>query len=478
MNTQLAVSHQSSGGPATVFIAKVQKTVARYRMLSENFIVVAAVSGGPDSVALLHALCELKRRCYPSLTLQVAHLNHCLRGAESDEDESFVRELAAQRGLEFTSTRLDVRALARERRRNLEEVAREERYRFLRQVAAGMQAQRIATGHTRTDQAETVLMRLVRGAGGEGLSAIHPVVDDLIIRPLLEVRREEVLDYCRHIGADYRLDRTNLDPTLTRNRLRHEVLPALSQLNPRAIEALARAAENLRWDENYFDQIVSEVLPACVTARDETSVALAVEPLTRLHHALRHRVIRAAIRQLRGGLHRVGQVHIEAVEELFAPGMSGKRLQLPDGLTVWREFETLTLTCGGPSAETVRGELIDGRVIEAGGFRLSLHRDLTRDEAERIPNAAVLDDEKLPARLKVRSRCPGDGYIPAGHHHSEKLKRLMIEHKIPVTQRRRWPIVVAAVDDEIIWGPQLPVAARYAAGSETRIFAAIIAQPL
>jgi tRNA(Ile)-lysidine synthase len=457
------------------FIAKVQKTIVRYRMLSDGFTVVVAVSGGPDSVALLHVLHELKQRRYPSLTLHVAHLNHTLRGKESDEDEQFVQNLATKLGLKFTSTQLDVRRLAREQGRNLEEMAREERYRFLRDVAAHIKAQRIATGHTLTDQAETVLMRLIRGAGGEGLSAVHPVVDNLIIRPLLGVKREEVLAYCQSVGATYRIDQTNLEPALMRNRIRLEMLPHLSQFNPQVTEALARAAENLRLDEDYFDQIVGQLLPAYVTSSDEQSLSLAVKPLNDLHPAIRRRVMRAAIRQLQGSLRRVAQSHLEAVERLLESGMSGKRLHLPAGLAVRREFDMLTLSRKERRPKPFLHELVEGQVLEVGNFQLSLRRSLERDAAQQVPQAVLLDDEKLPPRLMVRSRRSGDRYIPAGRRRPKKLKELMIERRIPATQRDYWPIVVTAAD-QIVWVPRLPVAETFAPRRQTRVFAVISAQ--
>lgn len=457
---------------SAAFAAKVQHTISRYRMLEDGVTVVVAVSGGPDSVALLHILKQLQQRRYPSLILHVAHLNHRLRGSESNEDEQFVRELAAKLGLGFTSHQQDIRALARKQGRNLEEVAREERYRFLRHVAACLPAHRIATGHTLTDQAETVLMRLIRGAGGEGLTAIHPVVDDLIIRPLLGVTRTEVLAYCEEIGAPYRVDRTNLEPTLFRNRIRHDILPQLETLNPSVTESLARAAENLRLDEDYFDHIISHLMPECIASRGEGALSLNMAALCDLHPALRRRVLRAALRELRGDLHRIRQAHVEAVEHLLQAGMSGRRVHLP-GLTVWREFDVLTLRLEGAEAAPAPQDLVEGRPIRWGPFRLSLRRGLPHESFLLAPGAVLLDDEKLPAQLRIRARRPGDRYVPAGHRQPRKLKRLMLEHKIPVSQRDRWPIVVTADDDHIVWGPQLPLAAPFAPGSQTKRFATL-----
>ncbi len=262
-------------------LGKVRATLARYRMLEDGDLVVVAVSGGADSVALLHLLNELRAADYPRMRLHVAHLNHQLRGEEADADEAFVRQLAERLRLPFTGERQDVRAMARAEGRNVEEVAREVRYRFLRRVAAEVGARRIATGHTLTDQAETFLMRLLRGAGGEGLSGIHPIVDDLIIRPLLAVRREETHAYCHALGIAYRVDRSNFEAELWRTRVRQEILPRLMALNPRALEAIGRAAERLRVDEAYFDEVVGNLFPELIISRHDDAMRLSVENRSR-----------------------------------------------------------------------------------------------------------------------------------------------------------------------------------------------------
>lgn len=459
------------------FIEKVRRTIARHRMLEDGMRVIVAVSGGPDSVALLCVLHRLKQQCYPALSLHVAHLNHQLRGSESDEDEAFVQALAAQLGLPCACTRLDIKALARQQKRNCEEVAREQRYAFLRRLAADTAAHRIATGHTMTDQAETVLMRLVRGAGADGLSAIWPVVDDLIIRPLLGVTREEVLNYCEQTGVTYRLDPTNLDLNRSRNRIRHDIMPSLSDLNPRVAESLARAAQQARCDEDYFAQLVRQVMPACLASSRPDSLSLNVAELQNLPAAVRRRVLRTAIGQFKGHMRGITAWHVEALEQLCQAGMSGRRLQLP-GLVVWREFDRLTLRRPELPSPPMMQPLIVGQTAHWGSSRLTLHRALPRAVEASTPNAALLDDEALPTHLFIRARKPGDRYVPVGHRQPEKVKRLMQEHHVPVSQRAHWPLVVSGVDDSIVWTPWLPVAAPFAPTACTKRFALITIEPV
>lgn len=453
-------------------LAKVRTTIVRYGMLEDGDLVVVAVSGGPDSVALLHLLEELRGSFYPHVRLHVAHLNHQLRGEEAEADEAFVRELAERLGIPFTSERRDVRALARTQGRNLEEVAREVRYAFLRRVAAEVGARRIATGHTLTDQAETFLLRLLRGAGGEGLSGIHPVVDDLIVRPLLAVRREETRAYCEALGIPYRMDRSNLELERWRNRVRWEVLPRLVALNPQALEAIGRAAERLRVDEAYFDEVLGNVFPDALISRERDMLRLSVEKLRALHPALRSRALREAIRQLCGHTRRVTSQHVEALERLLEPGKSGRRVLLPAAVVVWREFDALTFRYQPRRPQPYWRELCPGEPIEVGGFGIWLERGVVEAPTS-AGQIVVLDDERVPERLAVRSRRPGDRYVPVGRRRPLKLKTLMWAQRIPISERDRWPLVVTAEEDRIVCAPGLPVAAEFAVRAETRRLAVI-----
>jgi len=460
------------------FVRTVRRTLERYRMVEDGDLVVVAVSGGPDSVALLHVLRLVQGRWYPRLALHVAHLNHQLRGEESDADEQYVRRLADELDLPVTTSRTDVGALARKQRRNIEDVGREVRYRFLRTLAEKIGAQRIATGHTLTDQAETVLLRLVRGAGGDGLSAIHPVVDRLIIRPLLGVAREETRAFCAEIGVMARDDRTNLDPALTRNRIRLEVLPILQRLNPQVVRALGRVADNLRRDEEYFDELLRSVWPSLIVTAGQGAISLSVEKLNHLPEAVRWRVIRQAVTYLKGQWRRVTQAHYRAVESLLGVGRSGRQVVLPLGVHVRREFDVLTLALEGDPVAPYCYPLIEGQPLQVGGFTITLRRRLGRADAESDMAAVRCDDTKLPDLLAVRNRRPGDRYLPMGRRHPRKVKTLMQAARIPLGQRARWPLVVAAADDQIVCAPGLPPAAPFAADEATHTFALIGFQPM
>ncbi|HYK89481.1 MAG TPA: tRNA lysidine(34) synthetase TilS, partial [Acidobacteriota bacterium] len=277
-----------------------ERTLVKYNMLLRGDSVVVAVSGGADSMALLHCLHRLTPRW--DLKLCAAHLNHRLRGRESDQDAEFVGSACRELGIPLHSEVAEVGQEAAARKRNLEEMAREIRYEFLRRVARRSGAQKIALGHTLNDQAETVLIRFLRGSGSEGLSAIHPVVDGVIVRPLLGCSRDKILKYLKIRGLCFREDSSNRDLAIRRNRVRHELIPYLEEhFNPRLIETLAASAELAREVAGYLESQATSVFGS-LQNQENRGVAVQVERLRELPRALQKSVVRLAIRTCRGNL--------------------------------------------------------------------------------------------------------------------------------------------------------------------------------
>ncbi|HJQ22623.1 MAG TPA: tRNA lysidine(34) synthetase TilS [Blastocatellia bacterium] len=474
---------------------KVRRYIERQALLDGARAVVVAVSGGPDSVSLLDMLARLQS------PIHIAHLNHKLRGADSDADAEFVRRLAERLGLPATLDEAEVRAAARTSRRGIEETARALRYDFLLRVARATGADRIATGHTMSDQAETFLMRLARGAGARGLAAMRPVSpvptqaggDVLLVRPLLCITRDEVEAYCNERELNYRIDATNLAGEFTRNRVRRDVLPALEALNPQAVEAIARAAEHLAADEDALDVLAKRFLDAArVEFTDEAVAAYRVAAFDGLPAGLQQRMLIEATARARGG-EAITAKHIAAAQTLLDEGMSGKRVRLPGNLEAWREFDALVFKRQAQAVGDYAFELSAARPeIEVGGLRLMIERGLS---ASRLPSLieqaarlkaergrdwlmAILDDEALPARLLVRPRPPGARAGLAGRGKTIKLKKLMIDHTIPVSRRAAWPVVMTT-DERYVWSPGLPPAVDFAAHDETRSLAIVRAsEPL
>ena len=539
-------------------------------MLGGTRGVLIAVSGGADSVALLDMLVRLSfgdrewelgvkeeqrggaveelgttkaplRLCpsapqpvsnthppFPIPRLHVAHLDHMLRGGESAADAEFVRALAGRLGIQVTVRSADVRGAAKASGRGIEEMAREIRYDFLLGVANEAGCDRIAVGHTMTDQAETFLMRLIRGAGLRGLAAMRPVskvpifrqgkaegrrqkADNeslpsafcllpsvLLIRPLLCITREEVDAYCRQRGLEFRTDATNLSLHYTRNRIRNDVLPALRAINPRVAESISRAAENIAGDQDALDGLASSLLRKARFLSDAWrgidggTDAYSVAALLEQPAGMRRRMIIEAIRVMRAGAIRekrygAGEVsfaHVAAVEGLLAANASGKHITLPCSLEVWREFDALVFK---PVARALKEAPYQSPIssacpdAQAGGFAFTLQRNLpnemlnsvieetrrARQRAGRDWTTVALDDRALPEELVIRPRLRGQRAHVFGQRKTIKLKNLMIDHRIPSSRRATWPLVTTP-DGVYIWSPGLPPALEFAARDETR----------
>lgn len=423
--------------------------------------VVVAVSGGADSSALLEAM--VRARHYHGLpgAIVAAHLNHGLRGAESDGDELFVRALAARLGVELVVERADAGLLRGARRGNLEAAARAVRYDFLRRAARESGAGTVVTAHTLDDQTETVLMRLLRGSGADGLRGIRRLTDlgegVRLLRPLLGVSRSEVLEHCDAHTVDFRTDSSNLSPDLTRNRVRLRILPLMREINPRFDQALGRAAAQLAEEGDFIDSVAERLLAACADGP-----SLRVAGLLEAHPALRHRAIRLWLARARGGLARIERSHIEALDALAARGRSGRKVELPGGAAV-RQLDSIVYLAAAPAPSP--SSLSPGSTAAFGDFTFTLLSPGAGTEpAPGSDFFARIRVDNATQPLTLRARKPGDAYVPAGKTHKIKLKTLMIRHKIPVSLRDTYPVLVDA-DDRIVWSPGLPTAADFSPGA-------------
>jgi len=448
-------------------LERVAATISRYNMLGPHGSrVIVAVSGGPDSVCLLHVLRELNIR-----VTAVAHLNHKLRGADSDEDERFVAAMARAAGLDFYS------AVATLPGGNLEQAARRARREFFHDLIRRGLADRIALGHTRDDQAETVLFRMLRGSGLAGLAGILPVTAEGLIRPLLGVTRDDVEMFLRERGIPWREDASNREPRFARNRIRHELLPRLKQdWNPRLTEALVHLADLSYEEERWWAAEVARLAGQMFTG-SPGAVEVPANDLARLPRALARRLIRHAIRQVKGSLHAIQFSHIEDV--LGLPGTGG-RAQLP-GIHAIRSFDWLRLELPGQAqGDPASGELrVPGRRLAPDGNSMIC---LDVIDQERRPDAcATLKSDlflrSIPERLVLRGWRPGDRYCPVGHANDRKLKELFQRQRIPSWRRPFWPILCWG--DKILWARDFGPAAEYGkySGRATRIRLRVIELP-
>jgi len=439
-----------------LFVKKVLKCIKRRHLVREGDRLLVALSGGADSVALLLVFHEL--RDLLGLDLVAAHINHGLRGSDSDQDEQF--SVAFCRNLEVPLQVKKFEAgLLEETVGNLEAEARRLRYEFLHQKAAA-DRRAILTGHTMNDQSETVLMRLIRGSGPAGLGGIPPLRETVslessaaatvVVRPFLEATREEILEYLERREQKYREDRSNQDRGFDRNWIRHELVPLLEErLNPQLIQTLSRSAGLFREMEEILKEQEEQVFRTC-SMESSSEVSIEVEKLLGFPIFARRLAIRRAIGQVSGDLSNIDYDHIEAVLGLV-DGPSGHETHLPSGLRVEIEFGRLRFTASPASPPfeyrlSVPGEIYIAELEK----QVSVERSV--EGGSRGPCIRWQGDG-----LVVRNRRPGDRYSTTGDASGRRLKKLFQEYRIPRSQRDR--LVILEGGGKILWVEGLPFSA-------------------
>ena len=435
--------------------------ISRYSMIAPGGRVGVAVSGGADSVCLLHILRELAPAL--ELHLTVVHLNHKLRADESDRDEEFVRDLAASLGYPLVAETVSVSGAGG----NLEQEGRRARLSFYRSLIAEGRVDVVATGHTSSDQAETVLYRLLRGSGTAGLSGIRPITDDGIIRPLLDCNREEVEAYLTQKGIRWREDSSNQERAFLRNRIRHDLLPQLRrEYNPGLSQALAQMAVLAQEDEQYWAAEVDRLAAGELTVVGE-AVLLVCPKLLALPAAMARRLLRRAIVLAKGDLRRIDFEHVEALLQLAAGGEGHGRLQLPD-LDVFRSFEWLRIAPSRVGSRTDRDysfEVVPPAKVTIPGGGFSIYLDLLEiSETGYTGKDSLLDFECVTERLELRNWRPGDRYARSGRS-SEKVKALFQEGRVPIWERQGWPVLMSG--DRIVWARKFGVSADVSPSAST-----------
>jgi len=454
--------------PVNRIIRKVEITLSRYRMIAPGDRVVVAVSGGADSVCLLDLLHRLEGVL--GMMLTVAHFDHGLRPDADEHETAFVRELAASLHLDVVVKKADPPLDPGSA--SLEENARRFRYRFLREVKEGCGAQRIATGHTLNDQAETVLMRLLRGSGPTGLSGIRPVRKDGVIRPLIELSREEVLSYLRQRRLDHITDASNSEPAYLRNRIRLNLLPRLETYQPRIVEILGRTADIAREDNRWLNAQARTWIAEWSRISPGNEISLPASRFSELPDALKNHGVREALRTVAGNLRRIRLAHIEAVKRLAGSERPQAHVTLPDGLLVRRVYDRLIFSKGGPPPADSYCVFIEGFGtvhIDALGCALTLEEMEPGgggQDLEAGPRTAFFDADRIAFPLLLRNFRPGDRFVPLGMKGHKKLKDLFVDMKVPANVRTRIPVL--ARGDQLIWVCGLRMDDRFKVTSSTR----------
>ncbi|RUA03052.1 MAG: tRNA lysidine(34) synthetase TilS, partial [Deltaproteobacteria bacterium] len=451
------------------FREKIRQAIIEYRMFQPGDKVLVGVSGGPDSVALLHLLVEMAAGY--DFVLGICHLNHDLRGAAADRDADFVAALARRIGLPLHTDKRDVRRFGRCHRLSLETAARRVRYGFFKEIVARHGFTKIALGHQMDDNAEQVLMNLLRGSGPTGLSGIPPVRDGLIVRPLIHVTRQQIMDYLDRGKHDYVIDESNTDGRHLRNRIRSELIPLLAaEYNPRIVCNLHKTARVCRSENQWIDQALDPVFDAAVVDRSTSQLAMSLSKISAHMPAVQRRLVRRAIRQVAGDLKKVSFENIEAVRRLAAAGTSWKTIDLPHRVRVQRMDRVLVFTREKRSLRDIPparpektiapfsyyysppGEIA---IVEAGIRMVS-----TILERGQIPEqfhagdpasetTAYLDLDKLTFPLMIRNRKAGDRFSPLGLGGTQSVRKFLSGREKDRRKRALCPVMISA--GRIVW---------------------------
>jgi len=465
---------------------RVRQTIAEHGMVARGDRVLVAVSGGPDSMALLHVLAELRDE--RNVVLGIAHLDHNLRGKEGRADADFVAAVADEFEMPFYGERLTSGDYREFVHLSIEEAARRLRYRFLEHIARRYGYARIAIGHNADDNAESVLLFLLRGSGPAGLTGIRPTAANGIIRPLINLKRSEILRYLDSCDVKSVADRSNLDMRYVRNRIRHQLLPEVQrQFNPNIVETLNRLAQISRDEERWLQTVVRPHFEATVESRDRHRIVLAAERMRAMPCALQRRILRMAIAEVKGDLRRVGFAHIESVRDLIEELHRERSVDLPGTIRGQLSDRRLMISSRG-KARRKRARPVgippasryEYRVdspadfpcilqIEPYGRRIRFSAIGSADGSDGL-NAgqavAFFDMDKLDFPLVIRGVRAGDRFSPSGVPGTQKVKKFFIDHKVPRAERTACPVLVSG--GRIIWLVGHRIDAAYASNASSR----------
>lgn len=440
------------------------ETIHDFNLLQKGDKVCVAYSGGRDSTALLSLFLEIQKGW--DISLYLCHFNHGIRASAAD-DERFVRTVASSRNIPLFVESSDVPAYAKESKLNLEEAGRRLRYEFLEKIAEKIGGARVATGHTKSDQAETFFLRLFRGSGSGGLAGIYPAIDGRVIRPLLRIEREEIEDYLEKKGLEYRIDESNLDPAFLRNRIRSDLIPYLREnFDPKIVNRLGKLTSLLMEEDSFLDSLAAAKAREVLEERENRAV-LNIEKLLTLPLAIQRRVVRIFIARLRGDLRRVSFEDVERILKLN----EGKEFCLKDSLVLKRKLGWISVKEETPPKIRYDYSWTGDRILDIRefGLRFQGKRQNNLEISSLKPDnarEAYLDWRKLDFPLHVRNRQDGDRYRPYGSPGRKKLKEIMRACGIPQAERDRRPVFLSG--DEIVWVVGLPVSEKYKITPATR----------
>ena len=426
-------------------IERVRDTIRKYSMISGENILIG-LSGGPDSVCLADVLDKLKEEL--NISLSAVYIDHGMRPEETGNEADFCRGFCKERGINFIEESVNVREHAEEGGTNLQEAARELRYQKFEEISNRLGTEYIALGHNADDQAETVLMRLLKGAGMKGLTGIPPV-RDLIIRPLIEIERSMIEDYLKENSVAYTVDSSNLKEKYFRNWLRLSLLSEIKKKDPAVIREISRTAEILRDEDEYLEIIVTKTLMRLFSRKDDGTIELFLTPLSSIEKPVLRRLLRRAVDAAKG-LRGISFSNIEDIIDLIRNGKAGDSLDLPREIRVIREYSLLKISTL-KHVKITKYKLeppCDVAIRETGAVIKSVYEEKGSDPADGRKEV-FLDACLLKFPLLIRARAAGDHFYPAGFGKKKKLQDFFVDEKVPRDLRDSVPLVLSG--DDIVW---------------------------
>ncbi|AVD36743.1 tRNA lysidine(34) synthetase TilS [Clostridioides difficile] len=423
---------------------KVLSTINKHNLIQKGDKIVLGLSGGPDSVCLLHVLNRLKKDF--NIEIYAAHLNHQIRGIEAQKDALYVSKLCEDMGIIFFVKSINVPKYCENEGLSLEEGARKLRYEMFYEIKDKIKANKIAIGHNLNDQAETVMMRIMRGTGLKGLKGIDYIRDNCIIRPILDVERSEIEEYCEAYNLNPRIDKTNLENIYTRNKIRLDLLPYMKDnFNSNVIESIVRMSNSLKSDNDYIEKEAEAKFREVSNIKEKGFVEINLDDFVCLHDAIKVRVLRNSIKHILGDTNFVDQRHIEDIMSLEDNSKVNKMLTLPRNIFVYRKKDSIILT----NEEIVSEEIEFYYNIPSNGF-IKIKElkqiietqvmSIDRYKSMKLDNSSKgFDFNKVKGGIVIRSRRQGDKIKLAMG--SKKVKDLFIDLKIPREERCKIPII-------------------------------------
>ena len=430
---------------------RVLEYMKKYNMVESGDKIVVGVSGGADSLALLHILNEIKNIFF--LELVVAHVHHGLRGKDADTDAEFVEGICRDWQIPFYIKKVNVKELASKWGLSEEEAGRKVRYDFFEQILKDIKGQKIALAHHRDDQAETILYHLIRGTGLKGLQGMKPVRDGKIIRPLLQISRQQIEEYCREKNLKYRVDLTNKDIVYTRNRIRNLLIPYIQKnFNPNFAESLVRMGDIIREEEEFLSFYSNQKFDKWVVVSDG-KVEIPIDFFNSSPKAISRRIVRLAVEKLAKSMDDISFVHTEEVLNMALHSPTGSTLDLPGNLKARKDYEALVIL---DDKKTYSIPPFQYPITIPGKFYIKeLELEIVCQQVEKpdVLNKGIwciyVDKDKIQGGLWVRNRRDGDRFQPLGMGGTKKLKDYFIDRKIPRGERDAIPLVVD--ENNIIW---------------------------